>query len=313
MTTMSWTPVNDAMDFVLAKTIPSFKVDEFRFSTDLPFGQQHICVLACVSYLIIVLGGRELMKAYKPFTLKQLVFVHNVIMSAGSLLLWILVLEQVVPMMFNNGFTYTMCNRAAYSPRLEFLYYLNYIFKLWEFIDTIFLVLKKRPLEFLHVYHHSATAAFAYLFLWKPISSAWVVLVLNLAVHVLMYYYYAVSTVSKRQIWWKKHLTTMQIVQFVLDIAMLAFMTYNVFINEYFVWVKDYGFKTVPGCYAADPVTQASVSAVLFGSYLILFIDFYSKTYKRDAAKRAASKKSAVNGNGYPADATSSNGITKEE
>jgi fatty acid elongase 3 len=196
-----------------------------------------------------------------------------------------------------------MCSKEAYTSRLELFYYLNYIFKLWEFIDTVFLVLKKRPLEFLHVYHHSATAAFAYLFLWKPISSSWSVLLLNLGVHVLMYYYYAVSSVSKRNIWWKKHLTSMQIMQFLLDIGMVVYMSYNVFINEYFPWMKtEYGLRTVPNCYASDPITQASVAAVLFGSYLILFIDFYIKTYNKNKEMNGKNHKPApanIKANGY--------------
>ncbi|TPX33440.1 very-long-chain 3-oxoacyl-CoA synthase [Synchytrium endobioticum] len=287
-------PTNKFLDITLARTM-NWSPDEFKFHFDLPFGRGHVCVAMCVGYLMVMFAGTQIMKSHKPFELKQLVFVHNVIMSAGSLILWLLVAEQVFSMWIRHGFAYVMCNKEAYTPRLELFYYWNYIFKLWEFIDTIFLVLKKRPLEFLHVYHHSATAGFAYLFLWKPTSSTWVVVVLNLAVHVFMYYYYAVSTVSKRNIWWKKHLTTMQISQFVLDIAMVTYMSYNIFINEYFPWMKTaYGLKTVPNCYAADPVTQASVSGVLFASYLILFIDFYLKTYKKKEARKSEAAAAAA-------------------
>ena len=45
---------------------------------------------------------------------------------------------------------------------------------------------------------------------WLPIS-------LNLIVHTIMYYYYAQQALGIK-VWWKKWLTTIQIIQFVLDI-----------------------------------------------------------------------------------------------
>jgi len=38
---------------------------------------------------------------------------------------------------------------------------------------------------------------------------------------VVMYYYYARTSVIKKRVWWKQYLTTMQIVQFIIDIIII--------------------------------------------------------------------------------------------
>ncbi|KAL1920261.1 uncharacterized protein VTP21DRAFT_1407 [Calcarisporiella thermophila] len=252
--------------------------DEFAFiQGETPLSTNTEVFTACILYLVIIFGGQYLMRNREPFQLRGLFQAHNFILSVGSLGLLLLFFEQLFPIVYRQGFLYAVCNQSAFTQRLELLYYINYLYKYYELIDTLFLVLKKKKLDFLHYYHHSMTAVLCYTQLVGRTSVSWVPITLNLLVHVLMYYYYMRASMGHR-IWWKRYLTTMQITQFVIDLFVIYFCSYTYFAHAHFPFLPNMGF------------CSGTVGAALFGcylltSYLVLFINFYIQTYKKNAAK----------------------------
>ncbi|SCV68445.1 BQ2448_566 [Microbotryum intermedium] len=237
------------------------------------------------------LGLGEVREAIFALTqFKWLFMLHNFLLSAGSGLVLALMLEEIIPILYQHGFFYAICHTSAWTSRLETYYIINYYFKYWELADTVFLVVKKKPLQFLHVFHHTATAALCYTQLNGRTSVSWVPIVANLTVHVLMYYYY-LMTAAGYKIWWKKYLTTLQITQFVVDLFVVYFASYSYFAVEYFP-----SFPTYGSC--AGTEGAAALGCCLLTSYLFLFIAFYKKTYNQQAAKKnallAAKKVAAV-------------------
>jgi hypothetical protein len=97
------------------------------------------------------------------------------------------------------------------TGRLQVLYYLNYLVKWYELLDTVILVLRKKPVIFLHEYHHAATLFLCWIQLDQHSTVQWVPITINLLVHVVMYYYYTLASL-KIHVWWKKYLTQFQIV-----------------------------------------------------------------------------------------------------
>ena len=154
----------------------------------------------------------------------------------------------------------------------------------YEFIDTGLLILKRKPLLFLHVYHHSATMVLTYTQIVGTTSVQWVPILLNLFVHTIMYYYYALSTLGIR-VWWKKMVTVVQIIQFVLDLVACYYCTILHFTWTYTPW-------RYSNCFGSP--AAAVFGCALLTSYLVLFLIFYRNTYKAKGAKAAAAV--AVNG-----------------
>ncbi|KAF4120504.1 fatty acid elongase 3 [Geosmithia morbida] len=231
-----------------------------------------------VVYYAIIFGGREVMRSYEPFKLKTVSMVHNFILTfiSGSLLL--LFLEQLIPTLARHGLYYAICDAGGgWTQPLVVLYYLNYLTKYLELLDTVFLFLKKKPLTFLHCYHHGATAFLCYTQLLGLTSVSWVPITLNLTVHVLMYWYYFQSTRGIR-IWWKEWITRLQIIQFIIDLGFVYFASYTYFTSTYFPWMPNSG-----SCAGEEFAAFAGIGTL--SSYLVLFLSFYAATYKNDKTK----------------------------
>ncbi|KAJ5461950.1 Elongation of fatty acids protein 2 [Penicillium daleae] len=257
--------------------VMGYPASEFNFvagSTPMSTFKETATML--VTYYIIIFGGREVMKNFPAFKLNTLFMIHNFLLTAISAILLALFVEQLLPTIVRHGVFYSICDhRGGWTQPLIILYYLNYINKYIELLDTVFLVLKKKPLTFLHTYHHGATALLCYTQLIGLTAVQWVPITINLLVHVVMYWYYFQSARGIR-IWWKKYITMLQIVQFVIDLGFIYFASYSYFSSVYFPWAPNMG-----QCAGEEFAAFAGIGIIT--SYLLLFISFYIATYNKAA------------------------------
>ncbi|MCJ1428444.1 hypothetical protein MMC29_006354 [Sticta canariensis] len=248
---------------------------DFRFVPgETPISTLKATVLLLSTYYITVFAGREVMRNRAPLNLNRLFMVHNLYLTIISGTLLALFIEQLLPTIWRKGMFFAICNhKGGWTDQLVALYYLNYLTKYIELIDTIFMVLKKKPLTFLHTYHHGATALLCYTQLIGITAVSWVPITLNLLVHVVMYWYYFQSARGVR-VWWKKWITRLQIVQFVIDLGFVYFASYTYFSSTYFPDLPSYG-----KCAGEEFAAFAGMG--ILSSYLLLFISFYFATYKK--------------------------------
>ncbi|EFN85774.1 Elongation of very long chain fatty acids protein AAEL008004 [Harpegnathos saltator] len=174
-----------------------------------------------VTYIYFcVSAGPRYMKDKKPYNLRNTMIVYNFIQVLLSLYL---VYEGLVAgWLYDYNFT---CQPVDYSynpnpVRMARAVYTYFICKLIELLDTVFFVLRKknRQISFLHLYHHSLMPICAWIGA-KFFAGGHPTLlgVINSFIHVFMYAYYMLAACGphmNKYLWWKRHLTTMQIVQF---------------------------------------------------------------------------------------------------
>lgn len=169
--------------------------------------------------------GPQLMENRKPFDLKWVLIIFNAIQVAINLYIFIL----GITLAYGFGPYSYRCQPVDYSwsntaITVAFGSYLYYIVKIVDLLDTIFYVLRKRDrqISFLHVYHHGGMVIIVYAGIcYFPGGNSVFLGALNTFVHVVMYSYYLVTAWNpnyKNRLWWKKHLTQMQMIQFLMII-----------------------------------------------------------------------------------------------
>ena len=108
-----------------------------------------------------------------------------------------------------------------------------YFSKFIEFLDTIFFLLRKKDNQItnLHVIHHSVMPVHGWLGAkFAPGGHLTFLVLVNSLVHVVMYTYYLLAAMGpeyQKYLWWKKHLTTFQLVQFAFVLHHNAQALYN--------------------------------------------------------------------------------------
>ena len=80
-----------------------------------PLSTQPVVIGVLAGYLATIFGIREIMKTRQPQKLTFLFQVHNVILSSGSALLLVLMLEEILPIYRRHGIFHALCNAGAWT------------------------------------------------------------------------------------------------------------------------------------------------------------------------------------------------------
>mmetsp|Transcript_7514 Transcript_7514/g.8540 ORF Transcript_7514/g.8540 Transcript_7514/m.8540 type:complete len:281 (+) Transcript_7514:24-866(+) len=176
-----------------------------------------ICL--ALAYVLVVVLGKQFMKTREAFNVKPLVILYNVTMVG---LAWYTATE-IYEVSSASGMNLT-CNPVDYSTdplplRLASVLWWYYFSKCIEFLDTIFMVVKKKnkQISFLHVYHHTSMFLIWWMGIkWVAGGNSYLGAMINSWVHVIMYFYYLVRALGFRVPGWvKMFVTALQFVQFV--------------------------------------------------------------------------------------------------
>jgi len=171
-------------------------------------------------YLLMLSVIKKLLEKRKGFDLRLAVACHNGFLGVLSLVMLIGIINSIVWRSLTTSFWESWCmpGRSHTTGDGCFWEYVFYVSKYYELLDSVFLALRKKPLTFLHVYHHFIVIPLFWAYNSTYTFGHWMLIVPNTAVHVFMYYYYTIATYGYK-VWWKKYLTIAQISQFLVDLS----------------------------------------------------------------------------------------------
>ncbi|CAL8113402.1 unnamed protein product [Orchesella dallaii] len=221
-------------------------------------------VYTSVVYVSLIKIGQKWMAERKPYELKKQLVVWNGFLTILSFAVFIRMLPELIVECAREGFYSSLCHFENHNVATSFWGVLFCFSKVLDFGDTLFLVLAKKPVIFLHWYHHVTVAVYClYVADSSDPSSRWFA-VMNSFVHTIMYAYYGLKAMNlkiSRKI--SMLITSVQISQMIFGMY-INFLTY---------------FTKVKGVACDRPYWNIEVALMMYASYFMLFAHFFYRVY----------------------------------
>ena len=151
----------------------------------------HQCFWYSLVYVTMIFAGKRVMKEKDRFEIRALLFLWSASLAVFSILGAARTLPELVYVVRQHGWEYSMCSPSYFVGPVRFWAYMFTVSKVYELGDTLFIVLRKQQLIFLHYYHHISVLCYVwYSYTDRPGPGRWF-MVMNYTVHAFMYSYYA--------------------------------------------------------------------------------------------------------------------------
>jgi elongation of very long chain fatty acids protein 6 len=242
--------------------------------------------VAVTLYAISIYWGNQAMQKREPFQWRMSMALWNLFLSIFSFGCMI----RVTPHLLHNIAVGEPRDLLCISPEVTYGYGSTGLWvtlfmwsKFAELLDTFFIVIHKKPLIFLHWWHHITVLLYSWYAYVTRTPSSIIFMAVNSSVHAMMYGYYFLMTVKMKPKWMNPvFITLAQLVQMVVGIIITGLSTY-------------YHFTATEERPCAIERSTLVPCFAMYGSYFILFLQFFLKRYffkgSSSGKQRTATKK----------------------
>lgn len=223
-------------------------------------------------YLLLIFVGKAYMKNRKGFKLRKPLILWSFCLSVFSIIGAVRMWGYMSILWHHYSMMNTVCFTVFTStPIVKFWSSIFALSKIIELGDTAFIILRKRPLIFVHWYHHSTVLMFTFFGYYKKVPSGGWFMTINLGVHAIMYTYYTLKACQ---------INTPRILPILITSLQILQMLVGILVN-----IIAYFWRQKDGCYMTD--NEFFWFVLLYLSYFILFANFFIQAYiiPKDKAK----------------------------
>ena len=218
-------------------------------------------------YVMLVFGAKRYMRDRKKFDLRKPLVVWSSILAVFSILGTLGTAPDLLYQLQHRSIQSSVCDESfTRQGRNAVWAYMFTVAKTIELGDTLFIVLRKQPLVFLHWYHHITVMIYCFYTYGQTSGPGRYFTIINYTVHSVMYSYYALRALRVRvPRWVNMVITSLQLLQ----------MVSGILINSLVLLYQHQGFQCRMGA------LHIFFTFVMYGSYLVLFANFFYQSYMK--------------------------------
>lgn len=235
-------------------------------------------VVYAAIYMVLVYYGQKWMANRERFHLYRSLVAWNVVLAVFSILGAVRFLPNFITVLADKGVEHTVCVQDYSMGVTGCWTWLFALSKVIELVDTLFIILRKQKLIFLHWYHHATVLVYTWYSVQDETATGRWFVAMNFSVHALMYSYYAFRAMRfSIPKWVNIVITSLQIAQMIVGI-----------------WVNILAYaRKLRGEQCDVPYSNIYWSFFMYFTYFLLFFHFFRNAYlkKQHDAAVAAHKK----------------------
>ncbi|GMS92646.1 hypothetical protein PENTCL1PPCAC_14821, partial [Pristionchus entomophagus] len=238
----------------------------FEFISDV----WHHSIWVAILYCLGVHALQRFMENRQPFVLMRPLILWNAALAIFSMIGFARLGEEFIFVLRTRSLLDSISYSFDPHQPATFWGLCFAVSKLFELVDTLFVVLRKKNLIFLHWFHHAAVVVYCAHSSVEIVAATRWFMVMNYGVHSAMYSYYAITAAGHR-------------LPRALSMTITTLQTTQMFIGVAITFIVLY--LKLQGNIVQQSFENLGLTFAIYALLAVLFTSFFNKSYIDEAGK----------------------------